>query len=161
MNRHAGFVLLATLLMLTLQANAADPNQSLPAWERLTPAQRDLLVAPVRERWNTRPADRARMLRHAERWERMSPEQRSKMRHGVDRWEGMPPEQRAEARLIFQHMRALSPSERASLRARLKAMTPEQRRAWLKAQPHPTQNPGDRARGRLEAQRAQAEPSGR
>ena len=39
---------------------AAEPV--LPAWDQLSPEQRDALVAPLRERWNDSPQERARML---------------------------------------------------------------------------------------------------
>lgn len=45
---------------------AAEPV--LPAWDQLSPEQRDALVAPLRERWNDSPQERARMLEHARRW---------------------------------------------------------------------------------------------
>jgi Protein of unknown function (DUF3106) len=42
-----------------------------PEWERLSPAQREAVIAVVRDRWNSNPRQRARMLQHAERWQRM------------------------------------------------------------------------------------------
>ena len=41
---------------------------SLPDWDRLSPAQREAIVAVVRERWNGNPGQRARMLQHAWAW---------------------------------------------------------------------------------------------
>ena len=69
-------VLLALLApaMTATTATASDPP--LPEWEQLSEAQRALLVAPIRERWNAEPAARARMLRHAQRWQQLTPEQR-------------------------------------------------------------------------------------
>lgn len=62
----------ALLLLLMLAAVPAlaqsGPPNALPEWDRLTPAQRDELVAPLRERWNSEPQQRTRMLRHAQRW---------------------------------------------------------------------------------------------
>ena len=37
---------------------AAEP--ALPAWDQLSPEQRDALVAPLRERWNDSPQERPR-----------------------------------------------------------------------------------------------------
>ena len=74
---------------------AATP---LPAWDQLTPAQRELLIAPVRDRWNREPEKRARFMAYAERWKSMPPPQRERARHGMQRWEGMTPEQREQAR---------------------------------------------------------------
>lgn len=137
MFRLAPLALGTLLAMAALPGDASDTKPTPPDWEHLTAAQRELLIAPVRERWNTRPADRARMLNHAERWRAMTPEQRTRARHGVDRFHGMTPEQRAEARVMFDRMRRLDPEQRRELRERLKTMTPEQRRAWLKSQARP------------------------
>lgn len=139
MNRIAPFFVAVALAFAALPASAVDPAPAaaLPDWDRLTPAQRELLVAPIRERWNANPADRARMLEHANRWRGLSPEQRRKFRRGVGRFEDMTPEQRAEARAVFQHMRRLDPEQRRALREKLKRMTPAERQAWLKSQAVP------------------------
>ena len=56
-----------SILLLALCAApvfASQPAQNTPippAWEQLSQAERELLVAPVRERWNANPAQRARM----------------------------------------------------------------------------------------------------
>lgn len=103
-----------------------------PEWERLSPAQRDALIAVMRERWNAEPQQRTRMLQHAERWQRMTPEQRKRAQTGQRRWEQMSPEQRKQARARFELGRDLPPQQRAALREQLKAMTPEQRREWIR-----------------------------
>lgn len=131
MNRIAALALPVLLALVpTARAQAAD----LPDWEHLTPAQRDALVAPLRERWNSDPRARARMWAHAERWRSMTPEQRAQARRGMDRFRDMPPEQRAEARAVFERFRQLPPEQRKAMREKLRAMTPEQRREWLKSQ---------------------------
>lgn len=132
---------LAALLGLTLLAAApafaggprapAPKGAAPPAWEQLSPQQREQLIAPVRDRWNAEPDERQRMLDHARRWQQMSPDERKRARHGMRRWEGMSPEQRQEARALFGRMRDLSPAERDALRERWRAMTPEQRREWM------------------------------
>ena len=112
------------------------PEQSMPQppeWKQLSAAQREAMIAVVRERWNSNPRQRARMLQHAERWQRMTPEQRRNAQHGQRRWEQMSPEQRKQARAAFERGRGLPPAERAALREKLNAMTPEQRREWLRA----------------------------
>lgn len=113
--------------------NAPQP----PEWERLSPAQREAIVTVVRERWNSNPRERGRMLEHAERWQRMTPEQRRSAEEGKRRWEQMSPEQRKEARAAFERGRGLPPAERAELRERLKMMTPEERREWLRTHRKP------------------------
>lgn len=114
--------------------DAPASTSSLPDWDRLTPAQRERLIAPLRERWNANPAQRARMLNHAQRWQLLTPEQRQRAHRGRTRFDGMSPEQRAEARAAFQRMRALPEAERKALRETLRTMTPEQRREWLRRQ---------------------------
>lgn len=137
--------LLAFALMLaSAPLFAADPPAApanakpLPAWEQLTAAQRETLIAPMRERWNSQPDDRQRMLDRAQRWQQLTPEQRQRARHGMQRWERMSPEQREQTRALFGKMRTLDEPQRKALKAQWRAMTPEQRREWVKANPTPT-----------------------
>lgn len=116
--------------------HAQNPPQP-PEWERLSPAQREAIIAVVRERWNSNPPERTRMLQHAERWQRLTPEQRRNAEHGKRRWEQMSPEQRREARAAFEHGRGLLPAERAELREKLEAMTLEERSEWLRTHRKP------------------------
>lgn len=130
------------LLATAIPALAADPPAStLPAWEQLTPAQRETLIAPVRERWNAQPDERARMLERAQRWQQMTPEQRKRARHGMQRWEHMSPEQREQMRALYAKMSTLDEEQRKALKAQWRAMTPDQRRAWVKANPAPAELP--------------------
>jgi hypothetical protein len=105
---------------------------ALPEWDKLTPAQREAIIAVVRERWNGNPGERRRVLQHAERWRQMTPEQRRNAQQGQRRWEQMSPEQRKRARADYAQTRDLPPEERAALREKLKAMSPEERREWLR-----------------------------
>ena len=130
------------LLASAIPAVAADPPASaLPAWEQLTPAQRETLIAPVRERWNTQPDERARMLERAQRWQQMTPEQRKRARHGMQRWEHMSLEQREQMRALYAKMSTLDQEQRKALKAQWREMTPDQRRAWVKANPAPADLP--------------------
>jgi len=136
--------LLAVALALPMAALASDGTAALPAWEQLTAAQREALVAPIRQRWNDHPEKRAHMLSHAERWQEMGPEQRERARRGADRWQKMDPEKREAMRALYGRMQALPEAEREALRAAWEKMTPEQRRAWVKANPAPPKAPRDR-----------------
>lgn len=131
--------------LLLLAGNAlaqSAPAQSLPDWDKLTPQQREALIAPVRERWNSDPDDRPRLLEHAQRWKSMTPEQRQQARKGMRRFEGMTPRQREEARVLFIRMKDLPPEQRRKLREDWKKMTPEQRRVWIqKNAPQETRPP--------------------
>jgi hypothetical protein len=129
MTRLRCLVVLLALLAPALKANAGDPP--LPEWERLSEAQRALLVAPIRERWNAEPEARARMLRHAQRWQQLTPQQRRHAHRGMKRWSHLSPEQQDRARAIFARIRDLPEGERRQWRERWRQMTPEQRKAWL------------------------------
>lgn len=124
----------ALLSAAPLASHAQAAPSALPDWDHLTPAQRELLVAPLRDRWNADPAVRPGMLRHAERWRTLTPEQRLKARRGMQRFQRMAPAEREQARAAFDRFRQLPPEERKAMREKLRAMTPEQRRAWLQAQ---------------------------
>nr|ACA34439.1 hypothetical protein [uncultured bacterium pTW3] len=143
---HPTFRLARLGLLLALAAGTAlagdrtPPPQAaaaptLPAWEQLSPAQREVLIAPLRERWNANPGERARTYAHAQGWQSMTPEQRTRARHGLHRWERMDPERRTQMRALFGQMRSMTPEQRKALRERWHAMTPEQRRAWVQAHP--------------------------
>lgn len=142
--RTSHLLVLGALVMLGLlpaaPAFAANPPAApLPAWEQLSPAQREQLIAPVRQRWNAEPAQRQHMLERARRWQQMTPDQRQHARHGMRRWEHLDPAQREQMRALFENMRGLPPEQRATLKQRWKRMTPEQRRAWV--QEHPPKAP--------------------
>lgn len=144
MNRAAKtLALLLALLALgatALPASAQRPGrpaaeaagQPLPEWDQLSPAQREAMIAVLRDRWNANPRSRAEMLRHAERWTELTPEQRRGARHGRDRLEQMTPEERAKARAAYERMRAMPAEERRVLREKLRQMTPEQRAEWFR-----------------------------
>src|SRR3546814_5517741 len=84
-------------------AEAEDTATPMPAWEQLTQAQRDAVIAPLRARWNDNPEKRGRMYRHAQRWQDMTPEQRERAPRGLKRWRHMDPEQRAQARALLHN----------------------------------------------------------
>ena len=137
--RTLGFLLLLAVPAATLAQSApkasARPEASqaatLPAWDQLTTEQREALIAPVRERWDAAPQDRARILEHARRWQSMPAEERERARRGVRRFEDMDPQQRRQARVIFMHTRGMNAEESRAFRERWSKMTPEQRQQWL------------------------------
>ncbi len=133
-------LLLAALLPALAGLAQATPRAPLPAWDQLDAAQREQLIAPVRERWNgSDTGERARMLEHARRWQSMTPGQRQDARHGMHRWKHLPPAQQREARALYEKLKTLPEAERATLRERWRAMTPEQRRQWAADNPPPAQ----------------------
>jgi hypothetical protein len=112
-----------------------------PAWEQLSAAERDLLIAPIRERWNAEPTGRTRMLEHAKRWQTMTPEQRRAAHDGMRRWSHLNPEQREHARALYERMRGMDPDARRAFREQWRTMTAEQRDAWLEQHPPATPSP--------------------
>lgn len=116
----------------TAQAAPTTPA-ALPAWDQLTPTQRELLIAPMRERWNANPESRARMYGHAREWSTMTPDQRQRAHHGMRRWEHMDPKKRDEMRALFHKMRGMTPEQRSVLRNQWHDMSDAQRQDWVKA----------------------------
>ncbi|MEO5565775.1 MAG: DUF3106 domain-containing protein [Luteimonas sp.] len=134
--------ILCTLLLATSSVLASDQDKpatpataTLPAWEQLSPAQREMLLTPLRERWDANPGDRAGMYEHARRWNAMTPAQRDNARRGVRHWEHMDPARRTEMRALFEKMKSMTPEQRKALREQWHAMSAEQRRAWVQANP--------------------------
>ena len=129
-------LLAIALPTLALAQSAAPAAPAPPTWQQLSAAERDTLIAPLRDRWNDADAaGRQRMLEHARRWQSMTPEQRREARKGMHRWEHFTPEQRDQARALYEHMRGMDPAQRRALREQWHAMTPEQRKAWLDQHP--------------------------
>jgi Protein of unknown function (DUF3106) len=141
--RALPILVLAMAVLMSCAAQGASPPPAdaegtatpMPAWEQLTQAQRDVLIAPLRARWNDSPGRRARMYEHARRWQNMTPEQRERAHRGMKRWKHMDPEQQAQARALFHKMRVMSKEDRSELRRQWHAMTPEQRRQWVERNP--------------------------
>lgn len=134
MNRH---LFLPALLLLACAGSAfaqsaPTPPPALPEWGQLTPQQRETLIAPLRDRWNESTDERARMYEHARRWQAMTPQQRELAQRGMHRFEHMDPQQRRDAKVLFVKMRGLSAEQRAKLRDEFKAMSPEQKRQWIR-----------------------------
>ena len=138
MNRTIRLTILALALWpaFAFAQSAAVPNQY-PEWDQLTQAQRDALVAPLRERWNRNPDERARMAERAQRWQSMPRDQRERAGHGMQRWKHISPEQRGEARALFHAMRGLDKEQRKAFMAQWRQKTPQQKADWLKANPAP------------------------
>ena len=138
MSRMIRFTVLSLALLPAFAFAQARPAATQhPEWDKLTPAQRDALITPLRERWNTNPDDRARMLERAQRWKTMPHDQRDRAGHGMQRWEHMSPEQRSEARALFHAMRGMEKEQRKAFMAQWRKKNPQQRAEWLKAHPMP------------------------
>lgn len=136
--RFAILLLAASALTAPILALAQDAKpDTLPAWDQLTPAQRELLIAPVRDRWNREPERRPQLLEFAKRWQSMPPPQRDRARHGMQRWEAMTPEQRDQARALFHAMRGMDKDARRAFMDKWRQMTPQQQADWVRTHPAP------------------------
>lgn len=132
--------LLLPLLLICASAPAAA-QQQLPEWDQLTPAQRETLIAPLRDRWNASPERRQRSYDHARSWQQMTPEQREQARRGMHRFENMSPGQRRDAQALFDKMRGMDKDQRQQLREQWNKMSVEQRRQWVEANPPAPRSP--------------------
>lgn len=135
-------IIRSTLLALALWpafafAQTPAATTRYPDWDQLTPAQRDALVAPLRERWNSNPDERTRMFERAQRWQAMPRDQRDRARHGMQRWEHMSPAQRLESRALFHAMRGMDKEQRKVFLADWRKKTTQQKAEWLKVHPAP------------------------
>ncbi|PIQ37838.1 MAG: hypothetical protein COW59_05025 [Lysobacterales bacterium CG17_big_fil_post_rev_8_21_14_2_50_64_11] len=124
---------LSLALAFAVHAQEASPAQ-MPRWEQLSPAQREALSTPLRERWNQAAYEqRLRWLRQAERWQNLSPEDRKAARDGLRAYRKADPQTREKLRDVFQNLRNASPEQRAALREKWRSLSPEQRKRWLDA----------------------------
>jgi hypothetical protein len=139
------------LLLPALSANAQQSTTALPAWDQLSDAQRAELVAPLRDRWDRFPGERARMLERAQRWQSMPPGKRMQAERGLHRWERMDPARRAQMQALFEKTRDMPPeqrhatfvlfrallpldaTQRQALLQQWRSMTPVQRGEWLES----------------------------
>ncbi|MCL6620117.1 MAG: DUF3106 domain-containing protein [Thermomonas hydrothermalis] len=136
MNRLTTVSLLALVLSPAL-AWAQQASPQYPEWDKLSPAQREVLLAPLRDRWNSNPDERARMFERAQRWQQMPAEQRQRAREGLRRWEQMPEDQRQQARALFHAVRGMDPQARRAFLQQWQQMTPQQRADWMRTHPAP------------------------
>jgi hypothetical protein len=91
-------VLLAACWM---RAHAAEPVGAKPAWQQLTPMQKEAL-GPLQTEWERFNADRKRKwLNIAARYPAMSPQQRATLHRRMSEWVHMTPQQRRLARENF------------------------------------------------------------
>lgn len=94
-NAYRGWMAAGLMALCGGTALAAEGT----SWDRLTPAQQQLLLQVHQDRWNHMPADKQqRMLEGAERWQKMSPEARRRIAEKREKFHSMSPEEREELR---------------------------------------------------------------
>jgi hypothetical protein len=157
--------LIGTPTAVLAQADSAVPMQAAPAsaatntpaqplaWSGLSAAQRNML-APLHAQWNQlRPARQHRLAERALQWAGLPPGHQQQIRERLRRWAAMTPAQRHQLREnarafrnltpaeragvseAFRKFQSLPPAERHALRARWRAMTPEERKRWITEHP--------------------------
>lgn len=132
---------LVFVVACALGAGVGAEPQRVPAkqtydnWASLTPAQREVLIAPLRARWDDNASQRGEMMGRAKHWAAMTPAERKLAQRGMHRWEKLSPEQRAQAKQLYMRMKDMTPEARKALRDQWHNLSPEQRSAWLKANP--------------------------
>jgi hypothetical protein len=140
-----------------MQAASAPAATNMPAqplaWSGLSAAQRHML-APLHAQWSQlRPARQRRLAERALQWASLPPGHQQQIRERLRRWAAMTPAQRRQlhenarafrnltpaerARVseAFRKFQSLPPAERHALRARWRAMTPEERKRWITEHP--------------------------
>jgi len=118
--------LLLALLLGALGAAQAGPD---PAWETLTPAQKQVL-APLQRDWSSLdPSRREKWIEVAARYPTMSEDKRRRLQERMATWARMTPAERASARLQYQEIRQLPPEERQARWQAYQALSEEERRA--------------------------------
>lgn len=128
-------------------AGNAAPRQPI-AWSSLSSAQQRML-APLQGQWDQmKPGRQQHLAQNAERWAALPPAHQQQIRERLTRWANMTPEERRQLRenarafhdltpeerakvsAAFHKFQSLSPAERRALRARWRAMPPQQRMHW-------------------------------
>lgn len=111
-----------------------------PAWQQLTPAQRQVLE-PLSAQWGDMPASsREKWLQVAARYPKLGATEQQRLRERMTQWAALPASERGEARLRFQQARQMSPAERQQKWEAYQALSPQDRdelgrQARLKADP--------------------------
>lgn len=99
-----------------------------PAWNELSPAQRQALH-PLERNWSAADAEtKRRWLGVASHFERMSPEEQGRVQQRMNDWVKLSPRERNEARMNFSGARELSPGERRQRWEAYQALPEDQRR---------------------------------
>lgn len=118
-----------TALLINRRAFAqAAPPAGGPAWNQLTPQQREAL-GPLAGQWSTIPADvKRKWLEIAEKYPQLSPEGKAKMHARMAEFARLTPEQRRTARENFQRAYELPLESRESAVQQYKALPDDKKK---------------------------------
>ena len=116
----------ASLLCLML-AVAGLAGAEPPAWNALTPTQRQAL-APLQRDWAAiDPAGKEKWLEMAARFPAMSAAERQRLQERMQDWARMSPEQRSRARLQYQETRQFPTDEKRARWEAYQSLSEEER----------------------------------
>jgi len=137
----------AALLLVCLAAGGAARGQTLPgtgpiAWNKLSPAQRSVLIPLERDWGSIHPSQQQKWAELANRFPALPVDERGRVQQRIADWSRLTPQERASARLNFQEARQVSPQERQQQWDAYRALSADQRRALAeradKPRPAPT-----------------------
>jgi len=126
----------------------ADP----PAWESLSPAQKQAL-APLARDWSSiDPSRKEKWLEVAARFPKMPADERLRMQDRMAAWARLTPADRGRARLQFQETRQLPAEEKQACWEAYQALSEDQRQTLVqRARPPAKSAPGADSGGRSDA----------
>lgn len=125
-------VLLSVPSLALARQESTGSEEPLPEWDQLSREQRSILITPVRDQWNLNPKERARILKHAERWKSMSADEREQAEQGRRRFEQLTPEQRQRARSLYHITKHWTEEERQRFNEKWKRLSDEQQDEWIR-----------------------------
>ena len=118
-------------LLCLLLGGAGLAGAEPPAWNALTPAQRQAL-APLQRDWALiDPAGREKWLEMAARFPSLSAAERERLQERMQDWARMTPEQRSRARLQFQETRQLPSDEKRARWEAYQSLSEEERMSLI------------------------------
>ncbi|MBC7946211.1 MAG: DUF3106 domain-containing protein [Burkholderiales bacterium] len=105
-------LLFALVVDLVCAAPAIAQTAKQPAWEQLTPQQKQVL-APLAAEWSSFPdVQRSKLLGIAQRFPGLSPDQKQRVQSRLAEWSKLTPAQRDLARQNFRNLKQLPPEKR-------------------------------------------------
>lgn len=113
--RYSAGIIFALCLLLSIAANAANPEVRQPAWVELTPTQK-LILAPVAGEWaGMSEVQRQKLIGVARQFPKMKPEQQARVQTRLIEWARLSRQEREEAREKYQKLLQLPPDKRQAI----------------------------------------------
>jgi hypothetical protein len=143
-------------VLATGAAMAAGPTATGPAWNQLTPAQRDVLK-PLQRDWEGIDGPRRqKWLELAARYPKLSPTEQQRMQERMADWSRLTPSQRGQVRQNFQEAKQQAGREERRARWEAYQALPEEERKALASRAAERRAPQDSRRNDRTARNEQA-----